>query len=303
MRALILFNPYAGATLRGDLLENVAQVMRARGHTVQVQPTVSQGSGGYQAQQAILAGFDTIFACGGDGTIHDVLQGMVDQPATLGIIPLGTANALARHIGLSLDPLQAALQQLDFVPQLLPLGKIEMDGTTPRYFAVMAGAGADGALVYRMLASAKQHLGRTAYYLRAARLFATHRFPVFSVDYTALGSSHVRHCKAVSVMALRVGDLGGIFSPLATGGAIHDAHLQLVIIKPHAWLSLPLWFVGGYSGLQRWNPLLETVNVSEFTVASLRSAINLQADGEWIGKAPMRVSIAPNALRLLLPAR
>ena len=275
--------------------------MRAHGHSVQAEPTVSQGSAGYQAQQAIAAGFDTIFACGGDGTIHNVLQGMINQPAALGIIPLGTANALARHIGLSLDPVQAAIQQLSFIPKLIPVGKIEMDND-PRYFTVMAGAGADGALVYRMLTGAKQHFGRAAYYIQAARLFATHRFPVFNVGYLAPGSSQLHTRKAVSVMALRIGDLGGIFSPLASGGAVHDPHLQLVIIKPHAWLSLPLWFIGGYSGMQRWNPLLETVNVSEFSVTPSRSAINLQADGEWIGKAPMRVTLVPNALRLLLPA-
>ena len=300
MRALLLYNPRAGQSAdKRYALQLVAATLRQQSYEVEIQATDAKGSAGTQAQQAIAQGFDTIFACGGDGTIHDILQGMVNQPATLGIIPLGTANALARHIGLSLDAVEAVIQQLSFTPQLVPVGKIEM-GEQIRYFTVMAGAGADGALVYRMLTGDKQTFGRAAYYLQAAKLFVTSRFPIFNLEYAPIGKPTV-HRRAVSVMALRIDDLGGIFSPLARGAAIHDAHLQLVIVKPHAWLSLPLWFATGYSRLHRWNPMLENVNVSEFTVTQHLAPINLQADGEWIGKAPMRVTLLPNALRLLLP--
>ncbi len=106
---------------------------------------------------------------------------------TIGIVPLGSANALGRHLGLSFDPAEAIRQQLAFSPRTIPLGRVTCagaDGPRSRYFAVMAGAGPDGMLVYRMLAKSKHRLGRSMYYIRAARLFLGSRFPNFSFHGT-----------------------------------------------------------------------------------------------------------------------
>ncbi len=134
-----------------------------------------------------------MFACGGDGTVHEVLQGLVSESgartAALGVIPLGSANALARHLGLSLDPLKAALQQVDASPREIPVGKVECGGQA-RYFTVMAGAGPDGALVYSLATAQKSNFGRLAYYLRAARLYATRRFDPFAVEFADAASSY-----------------------------------------------------------------------------------------------------------------
>ncbi len=74
--------------------------------------------------------------------------------AALGVVPLGTANVLARNLGLSLDPVKALQQQLSFAPRAISAGEARYatkDGEAKRYFTVMAGAGPDGALVYRRL--------------------------------------------------------------------------------------------------------------------------------------------------------
>ena len=73
-------------------------------------------------------------------------------------------------------------------------------------------------------------------------------------------------------------------------------------MSPPAALSLPLWFVTGWLNLHGLNPLLRSVDVTVFSCRPLVGpAPHFQADGEWLGRIPMRVSIVPNALRLLLP--
>ena len=170
------------------------------------------------ASSAAASGCDVVFACGGDGTVHETLQGLVGTTAALGVVPLGTANVLARNLGLSVDPVKALQQQLSFSPRVISAGEVSYatnGGEAKRYFTVMAGAGPDGALVYRALAGRRSRLGRSVYYTHAMRLFLTRRFPSFRVEYRRRDSGEWEECLGVSVMSARVADLGGVFSRLA----------------------------------------------------------------------------------------
>jgi YegS/Rv2252/BmrU family lipid kinase len=308
VRCALISNPASG-TGREDRLSRIQAVGRAlsaEGHSVTIELTTASGSASTQAREAANNGVDLVFACGGDGTVHEVIQGLVNESgspaAALGIVPVGSANALARHLRLPLDPVTAALSQVRGGERTIPVGKLECDGQT-RYFTVMAGAGPDGALVYQMSTAHKGKLGRFAYYLRAAQLFATRRFPYFSVEYLQAGSMVAARANAVGLMAVRVGDLGGLFGGLTSKTAsIEAGELELYFVRHPAWLALPLWFVSSWLGLQERNPLLKHIKTGAFECRPLNEAcIHVQADGEWIGRAPFRVSIVPGALRIRMP--
>ena len=281
--------------------------MSAVGHSVTIEVTTAPGSASALTRRAVSDGVETVFACGGDGTIHEVLQGLISEDgspsAALGIIPVGSANALARHLRLPPDLADAALAQIHGSERTIPVGKLECNGQT-RYFAVMAGAGPDGALVYWMHTVQKGRLGRSSYYWRAAHLFATRGFPCFDVEYLQANSTVAAKAKAASVMSVRVNDLGGLFSGLTTRTASIEANeLDLYLVSPPAWLSLPLWFLSSWLGLQRHNPLLKHVTAVAFQCTQLDgAAVDVEADGEWIGRSPFRVSIVPDALRIRMPA-
>lgn len=305
-RAALIFNPNAGRGGRSSLsaLERAANVLSSHGVQVEIIATHGPGTAGRQAADAVRQGAGLVFSCGGDGTLHDIIQGLAHQPsATLGIVPLGSANALAWHFGLSFNPSIAVRQQLDFTAQSIPLGRVTCEtpgGPHSRYFAVMAGAGPDGMLVYRMLATGKQRLGRSIYYLRAARLFLSSRFSTFRVR-ARLHNGIPLERDAVSAMAIRVGDLGGLFSPLARGASPTDDTLQLTLTTPPSHLALPAWFATSWTRTHRWNPYTQHLRVADFTCSGAEPRVHVQADGEWIGTTPMRVELIPNALRLLMP--
>ena len=308
MRCVLIYNPEAGRgrKQRAEQLRQAADALNGLGHVVEVMTTNAPGCATMQAKEAVRQGAEIVFACGGDGTVHEVLQGLVsdsgEHTAALGIIPMGSANALARHLRLPRNPVKAVLRQIDVVPRTIPVGKAYFDGRV-RYFTVMAGAGPDGALVYDLLTAHKSSLGRMAYYLRAARLFATRRFHPFEVHYDELRSGARVARRAVSVMAVRVGSLGGLFSRLAgRGGGIEDNQLRLMILGPPAWLSLPLWFLCGWLGMRGFNPFFRVVEVAGFSCFALSGpAAHFEADGEWLGHIPIEVSLIPNALRILIP--
>lgn len=308
MRCILIHNPASGRERqdRAEQLRQISEALSALGHSVELAVTAAPGSAAIQARDAVRGGAEIVFVCGGDGTVHEVIQGLVSESrepaAVLGIIPLGSANALARHLRLSLNPLNAALEEIHGTPRTIPVGKVTYGGQV-RYFSVMAGAGPDGALVYSLLSARKSSLGRLAYYLHAARLFATRRFRPFEIEYTDAANGHVSAQRAVSAMAVRVNDLGGLFSKLTGRRAtIQDSHLRLLILRPPAALSLPLWFAAGWLNAQRLNPFLRCVDATSFSCRpSSGPAPHFQADGESLGRIPMLVSTVPNALRILVP--
>jgi diacylglycerol kinase (ATP) len=309
VRCVLIYNPIAGIARNGrqEQLRQVREVLLSAGHEVEITATTGADSASGQTREAVKSGADVVFACGGDGTVHQVIQGLItdtgEPTAILGVIPLGSANALARHLRLSVDPAKAALEQINGSPRMIPAGRL-LFGEQTRYFVVMAGAGPDGALVYRMLRGGKGGIGRFAYYLHAGILFATQRFRMFKIEYVEADSGKAFSQKAVSAMAVRVDDLGGLFSRLTSRQAsVEQTDLHLHILRPPALLSLPCWFISGWLGLNRLNPFLKTVSVTSFCcVACSEPAPHFQTDGEWVGGIPMRVSMVPDALRILIPS-
>jgi diacylglycerol kinase (ATP) len=306
-RAVLLYNPNSGRNPqnRTATIHAIAEAVRSRNLAVDIIPTTAPGTAGQQALADANAGADIVFACGGDGTVHEVIQGLAFHPhVALGIIPLGSGNVLARHLKLPLSPIDAAIKQLSQTPQLIPLGLATYQspsGEASRYFLLMAGAGPDGALMYASLRSAKQRFGRLAYYLHAARLFCLGRFPPYLAECTLTTGERLSR-SVTGVMAVRVSDLGGIFSPLVRGAAIHHPHLHVMLIKSPGQISLPAWFALSWTRLPGLRYFVETCEATELHCNAREGArTHVQIDGEWLGQTPMTATLVPNALRLLMP--
>jgi diacylglycerol kinase family enzyme len=138
-------------------------VLQNAGVEAFAEPTPAAGCAIEQVRQAIHQGCDTIFACGGDGTIHDVLQGMVGTEAAMGIIPLGTANSLAHDLKIPSTPRAAATAALSAKVKRIAAGRIEYQDLAnqpaSRYFTVTAGIGVDAHLFYQLNPAMKSHSG------------------------------------------------------------------------------------------------------------------------------------------------
>jgi diacylglycerol kinase family enzyme len=216
------------------------------------------------------------------------------------VIPLGTANALARNLNIPLDPVVAVATLLGYAPRQIPLGQVTTAGGR-RWFVLMAGCGPDGALAARLPAAAKQRLGRIAYYAYALRLFLTTRWPAFQVRYRLWGQDLWSETTAVALLAARVPDLGGLFSGLTPKAHLTQEALHVQMLREPAWLSFPAWFVCAWLGLP--NPWLTTLDVAE--VEALAGAggapVLAQADAEALGPLPMHLRVVPHALSLLMP--
>ena len=142
-KATILFNPNSGRPGRDTELNHAIGIIQSAGVRTELTVCRSSQEAADNARCAVADGSDTVFACGGDGTIHDVIQGLAGTPVALAILPFGTANALAHDLGIPLRPSAAAQVAVAGRVRRIPLGRIEYEDFTgksaARYFTVAAG--------------------------------------------------------------------------------------------------------------------------------------------------------------------
>ncbi len=302
-RVALILNPTAGGGSSSDLQQRVMRALVAHDRDVSVSYTSADPNSACELAMEANRSSDLVIAGGGDGTVHGVIQGLAGTRITMGILPFGTANALARNLQLPTDPLRAVETLLTYKPRSIPLGRAETSAAS-RWFAVMAGAGPDGTLIREMRPDIKAGFGRKAYYLEALRLYFTKRFPSFRVEYRLAGDLVWHTRQASGIMAARVSDLGGLFTGLTASASLHHPHLVVSVLSSPAHVALPAWMVLGRTGLGHINRWVSTLEVEELHCSLITPArqIFAQVDGEFAGELPLKLSIVPNALQLLMPS-
>jgi diacylglycerol kinase family enzyme len=316
-KAAFLYNPASGRKLKRRLedVESAAAVVRAAGVEVVITPTRAAGSAGEQAREAAAAGCDAVVVCGGDGTVHEALQGMIGAQAALGVIPLGTGNALALDLGIPSHPVKAARLLLEAEPRCLAAGKVEyqdFEGRAGlRYFTVMAGAGPNAVLVYAMTAGWKERYGMAAYTVQAGLSWATTHFPAYEVEYVEAPSGERRRQVVAEMLAARISDFPFPLKRVAPGAALTRDDMRLLLFQPPVRLRYLAHLSGALLGISWRVPGVELVHATEVACRPLEAApggpgkrsdrVLTEADGELLGTLPARFSIVPDAFTLLMP--
>jgi diacylglycerol kinase (ATP) len=319
--AALLYNPDSGGSRaqRQAELESVLEMLHGTGVEAHIVLTDSRAHAVEKARQAVLAGCDTIFACGGDGTIHNVIQVLANTRTALAVLPMGTANALAHDLGLPMNIAAAARAAIDAAPRRIALGRIEcldFEGHPgSRFFIVAAGAGVDAHLFYKLHAGTKQRMGMAAYYAKAWQLWFTHPMTRFQVEFAETGSDEPHRADVTELMAVRIQNFGGVLQELAPGASLDRNDLRLVSCRTPSRLAYLLYVTRGLLR-RRWKvpgiDLAYSERVScRYLPASLpshnpphtRPKVYVEADGELVGTLPAEITMVPDALTLLAPAR
>jgi diacylglycerol kinase (ATP) len=313
-KAILLYNSLSGRR-RGRRLADVdaaLAVLRNAGVEASAAPTRAASDATDQTRQAIAAGCDTVFACGGDGTIHDVLQGLVGTNIALAIIPLGTANSLAHDLRLPLCPAEAALAALKAKPRRIAVGRIEYQDFSGnrgmRYFTVTVGIGVDAHLFYKLDPLAKRRFGMAAYCAEATLLWLTHKMENFAVEVTEeIAEKRQRRQAEVSqLLAVRIGNFGGVLRELAPGASLDRDDLRLVLFHTRSRIAYLRYVLRGLFGTNWKVPGIELVHSTSAACREAGSSgsgskprILVEADGELLGTLPAEISILRDALTLL----
>jgi diacylglycerol kinase (ATP) len=309
-RVALIYNPASGqfSARRKAAIEQVLRVLHQAGAEAEAFVTETPGSATAQAQQAVRAGYDAILACGGDGTVHEVLQGLVGTDVALGVVPLGTANALAANLGLIGSPAKAARRLLEAERVRIPVGRIHFQNgqvaPDSRYFLVAAGVGADALLMTRLDPVLKRRLGYVLYMVEAFKIWATDSFPYFEAAFPAKGNGSARVTQVSQLLAVRVRSFGGALRRLAPGATLLSRDLRLLAFGTRSRLRYMRFLLAVLAGRHTFGREIELVETETVECRAANGSENVhyvEADGEVLGHLPARMETVPDALTLLVP--
>lgn len=308
-RVALVDNPASGQSSprRKAIVSDTLAALRDAGIETEHYTIDGPGSGSRLACQAVERGCDAVLVCGGDGTVHEILQCLVGTPVALGVVPMGTANALASDLGLGRSPSKAIRLLLRAQPVQVPVGRITFraaDGADrSRYFTVAAGIGADALLMARMDPTLKRRFGYLLYLIEAFRIWASHRFPMFQATFVnGSGTPRVEH--ASQLLAVRVRSFGGVLGRLAPGASLHSQNLALVAFKTRSRIRYMRFLLAVVASRQTFSRDVELIAADSVECRldpGTTSRVYVEADGEFLGQLPVRIEVAAETLTLLVP--
>ena len=314
----MLYNPDSGGSRkrRQTELESVVAMLRTAGVDASLVLTHSSAHAEEQARQAVVSGCDTVFACGGDGTIHNMVQVLAGSNVALAILPMGTANALAHDLGLPMNPAAAAKVAVSGARRRVALGLIKYldrrgnPGT--RFFIVAAGVGVDAHLFYKLNPDVKQRLGMAAYYVKAWHLWWTYPMVRFVADYVETGAAEPKQASLTELLGVRIRHFGGVLQELAPGASLDRDDLRLILCHTASRLAYLAYVTGALLRLRPTVSGIELAHVAKVrcrypepssSAAEKQSTVYVEADGELLGTLPAEITVVRDALTLLAPAR
>ncbi len=290
MSVVIVFNPAAGRR-RAQRLWRVLDVLLANGVHLELAETSYPGHATLLARQAACRGAALVVAAGGDGTIAEVANGLIGHQSMLGIIPLGTANVLARELALPFDPDAIAASLAFRRTRMLWPGLAQRAGQD-LLFVQMLGVGFDAQVVHQLSLRLKRALGRTAYVLQTLRELA--RYPYTPIRLCIDGKEVIAGSAIVSKGRLYAGPYTLAPDATPTEPGFHVALFQRS--GPAATLvygaALPLH-------LLPYAPGLTLMRAKRIEMLGL--SVPAQADGDPAGHTPLTISDAPSPLRVVVP--
>lgn len=294
--ARLIYNPEAGALRRRGrrLLDRAMEQLHESGIHAELIPTPGPGTGGELARDLVLhQGVDMILVAGGDGTINEVMNGVVHTDVAFGVLPAGTANVLANELRIGTwTRALAAIPNL--LPVRIPVGKISVPGAPDRHFLMMAGAGFDARLVHSVSPNLKRSLGKVAYWLAG---FSQLGRNLEQIRVVANGKSY----QASFCLASRVRNYGGDIE-IAPSIRLDEEDLEVILFEGRFTATYLAHLFSIISGRLEHDDRIKVFRTSEISLEPASTEpVHLQVDGEHIGLLPASVSVVGGALNLLLP--
>jgi YegS/Rv2252/BmrU family lipid kinase len=284
---VVIFNPTAG---RGTAEKAVAEAKERLGPAFDFRPTQRPGHAIEMAREAART-HQVVVAMGGDGTAGDVARGLYGTDASLGILPLGTGNDLARNLGLKLELHEACATILGGVVRRIDVGLI--NGTP---FINNCGTGFDAAVMRTMNSSIRFSKGQPAFVL--AVLKTTPGFKPFSLTLEADDEAPVTH-RAMLVSILNGAQYGGGMKAAPTA-EMDDGMMDVMIVKAMAKPKLLLGlFPKVIQGQHVGHPAVEMLRVRKLKMTTLPPQ-PLNIDGDVKGLTPAEITVNSRAIKVLV---
>ncbi len=290
MNLVIIANPVSG---RGRACRSVQSYVRRWPHpewNVRIVTTRGRDHAGSLAQELLGEPPDLLAICGGDGTVNEVASRVPRPPCPIALIPAGTANVLARELGIPLNPVRALQIALEGTVRKVDLGEL---GAGIRRFLFVAGIGFDAQVVASV--RFKNVAGIAAYAAATVASLRSYSFPEFQV--IADGRTYT----ATSCLACNARSYGGglLFCPDAD---MSDGLLDVLVIEGRRRLRLARFLLNAWRGKPETGDWIHRLRVRTLKVEGSVD-VPVQVDGELTGSLPLEISLSHLSFPLVIPSK
>ncbi len=283
----IIANPVSGRGLARRIGERVADLLRERGVDADLMMSGAPGDCERIAREVLARGGRRVAACGGDGTVHEVVNGLANSDAVLGVVPCGRGNDLARALGLSRDAEDVVNTLVHGVDRAIDLGKVG-----DRFFATVASLGFDTAVAQRARSRPSRLGGTASYCLAVLRTLSGYRssFVRLRGDF---GVFEGRVLLAATANAPFYGS--GI--KIAPDAIVDDGVLDVCIVADVSRWTVLRMFLSAYSGAHVGHSAVRVVRTRTLQIES-DDSLWIFADGEPMCEVPAKIEVVPGALKV-----
>jgi YegS/Rv2252/BmrU family lipid kinase len=254
-----------------------------------------RGSATDLARRAAADGWPLVVAVGGDGTVNEVVAGLVDETgsarATLGLVMTGRGGDVCRNFGVEADPARAVRRLVDGTDVHVDIGVAEWAGRPGRPFVNAAGAGFDAVVARR--AADTGGSGTWPYVRAVLASLLDHRPVAATIRVDGAVAWTGRLTAAVVANGAHYG--GGM--KIAPAAQPDDGRLELVVLGDLGRLELVRWLPAVYRGRHMAHPAVTTRPARVVTIETV-TPVPVHLDGEVAGTTPVRLAVRPGALRL-----
>jgi YegS/Rv2252/BmrU family lipid kinase len=292
MKTRFIFNPVSGRHARNArLLPILRDFIGARALDADLVATEGPGHATVLAREAVNAGCTRVVAVGGDGTMNEVAQALIHTPAALALVPCGSGNGLALHLGLPLAPL-AALELVAAIGGRVAAVDTGSVNGHPFFNAMGLGLDADVSRRFNHLTTR----GLPAYARTAFTAFAQRRS-----EHCIVQAGGTRESLEILLIAVANSDQYGNRAYIAPGARVNDGQLDLVAIRPVGLLDAmslgARLFLGNIDG----SPFVRRLRGSRFTIERPAAGL-VHTDGETHETgATVEVAVHARSLRIVVP--
>ncbi len=248
------------------------------------------------ARDAAAEGCEIVVACGGDGTVNEVINGIVGTRAALAVVPAGTANVWAKELRIPRNLARALRELAAGERRRIDLGRATLAGQSPRYFILVAGVGFDGLVVRHVSPEWKARLGAASYVLHGAWDALSQRAHPARVRID--GDALVTDLFWATVSNTR--SYGGAIT-LSPTARVDDGALDLTLMCSGGPASVASYLARAFLKTLDRSPSAVVRQVRSFEVETRGLAV--QVDGEYLGETPVLVEVSPGAIESLVPQR
>jgi len=287
-RALVVANPVSGRGRGAKAAQEVAEGLKRAGVPAELLLTARRGDA-FTRLRCLEPDTDLVVSVGGDGTLREVLEGLVDPETPVLPIPFGTANVLAVELGLPRD-VHHALEIL----RRKKLARLDVARVNDHLSFLVTGVGFDGMLVRELERRRSGAISRWHYLGALARLAPRYRPPrlTVTIDGERVPGEHGL------VLVSNFGRYAGLLR-LSPEARIDDGRLEVYLFPTGRWTELLAAFARGLVGHLPAGAV--RLAIARRVTVSSADPVPYQVDGDTGGETPVEIEVAPNQYRLVVP--